>query len=207
MEMSWHIFNSILTRFMIGFNEDFGQHLYQLDKLINETCKLPLVLTCSLSLTKLGPPHVWQHWRSATSNAEASLTHQKIDADCDRIVYMAEHRFAHLSGTDYRKRTGELKTLLWQIIGFKKRLEGQAGFYYFWRSSLNRPFRSEHMVSLTADDPSDEVVESSVWPMLYKSVPGGEVIVQKELVTTMQPRIHHASEGSCLQGETGYESP
>lgn len=140
------------------------------------------------------------------SSAEASLKHETIEADCDRIVHMVEHRFAHHSETDYRKRAEELKSLLWRIIDFKKRLEGQGDFYYFWRSSLNRPFRSEHMVSLTADDPSDEVVESSVWPMLYKSVPGGEVIVQKELVTTMRPRTHHASEGSCSQGEARDES-
>lgn len=42
-EISWHVFNSILTRFMVGSNEDFGQHLYQLDKHINEKCKLASV--------------------------------------------------------------------------------------------------------------------------------------------------------------------
>lgn len=41
INISWHIFNPILTRFMIGSNDNFGQHLYQLDKHINETCKLP----------------------------------------------------------------------------------------------------------------------------------------------------------------------
>lgn len=208
MEISWHIFNSILTRVMVGWQEDFGQHLYQLDKHINETCKSPFIfLVQSFNLTGPGPSHVWQHWRSATSNAEASLAHERIDADCDRIVRRVEKRFAHHSATNYRKRTGELKSLLWQAIDFKKRLESQGDFYYFWRSSLNRPFRSEHMVSLTADDPSDEVVKSSVWPMLYKSVPGGEVIVQRELVTTIRLRAHCALEGSCSQGETEDESP
>lgn len=159
-----------------------------------------------LKLTNLGPSHVWQHWRSATSNAQASLAHRKIEADCDRIVRMVERQFAHHSGTGYRRRTEELKSLLWQAVDFKKRLETQGDFHYFWWSSPYRSFRSEHMVSLTADDPSDEVVESSVWPMLYKSAPSGEVIVQKELVTTMRHRTHFASEGSCSQGETGDES-
>lgn len=141
------------------------------------------------------------------SDAEAWLALGKIDADCDRIVRRIEHRFACHSGTDYRRRTEELKSLLWQAIDFKKRLESQGEFYYCWRSSLHRAFRSDHMISLTADDPSDEVVESSVWPMLYKSVPGGEVIVQKELVTTMRHKSHNASQGSCSRAEAGDESP
>lgn len=44
LEISWQVFNSILTRVMVGWNEDFGQHLYQLDKHIYKTCKLPLIL-------------------------------------------------------------------------------------------------------------------------------------------------------------------
>lgn len=45
MEISWHIFNSILTRVMVGWKEDF----YQLDKHVNKTCKLPFSLLMSRS--------------------------------------------------------------------------------------------------------------------------------------------------------------
>lgn len=206
-EISRHIFSSILNPFMVGFNEDFGQHLYQLDKLIHGTCKLPHISdVLSLSLTRLGPSHVWQHWRSATSNASASLSRRQIDADCDRIVRIVEYRFAHHSRTDLGTRTQELKALLGQSIEFKQRLECQGYFYYFWWSPPNRPFRPEHMASLTAEDASDEVVESSVWPMLFKAVPEGEVIVQKELVRTTPRHAHDTSDGICSRGEIDIDS-
>lgn len=36
--LSLHIFQSILARFMVGLNENFGDHLYHIDKEIKKTC-------------------------------------------------------------------------------------------------------------------------------------------------------------------------
>jgi hypothetical protein len=40
-DLSQHIFQSILTRFMVGLNESFGDHLYYIDKEIQKTCTFP----------------------------------------------------------------------------------------------------------------------------------------------------------------------
>lgn len=41
-EILEHIFRSIFARFMIGFGEDYGRYLYQLDQHISQNCKLLL---------------------------------------------------------------------------------------------------------------------------------------------------------------------
>jgi hypothetical protein len=40
-DVSQHIFQSILARFMVGLNESFGDHLYHIDKEIQKTCTFP----------------------------------------------------------------------------------------------------------------------------------------------------------------------
>jgi hypothetical protein len=40
-DLSQHIFQSILARFMVGLNESFGDHVYYIDKEIQNTCTFP----------------------------------------------------------------------------------------------------------------------------------------------------------------------
>lgn len=48
------------------------------------------------------------------------------------------------------------------------------------------------MTALTCEGPSNELVERSLWPMLFKDVLGGDLVVEKELVRT-RPRILRGS--------------
>jgi hypothetical protein len=133
------------------------------------------------------------------SSASASLAKPDIEADCDRIAQSLEERFSHLSVTDTKLRTKQLKALLWQCIDFKRKLERQGDFYYFWWSSPGRRFREEHMTSLAAEDPVNDVVARSLWPLLFRAWPGGELVVEKELVTTSPGATHGSTdrENSC----------
>lgn len=126
------------------------------------------------------------------SRASASLAKSDIDADCNRIAQSVEDKFSHYSVTDTTRRMVQLKALLWQCIDFKKKLERQGDFYFFWWSSPGRRFREEHMKALTCEDPPNELVERSLWPMLFKARLGGDLVVEKELVRTC-PRIPRGS--------------
>lgn len=191
-DLSQKIFQSILARFIIGLNDRFGDQIYHIDKKIQRTCESIRHAWSLIGLTITGPCHVWQHWRFAMSSAAALLARPDIEADCDRIIRHVEERFSRYSVTNTTRRTVQLKALLRQCIQFKERLERQSEFYYFWWSSPGRQFREEHMTSPTAKDPSNELVVWSLWPMLFKARPGGELIIEKELVKT-RPRMTHGS--------------
>lgn len=198
------IFGWILARAMVGLDESFGQFPYHLDRQISQTCEPSLVETLLHDLTKIGPEHVWRHWRIATSAASVSLASHQIEADCDHIVKFVESRFAQHSRTEFRARVRELKVLLAQCIEFKQRLERQGDFYYFFWGPPNRPFSEARMISLTADHPTDAVVESSVWPMLYKvNLKGDDIVVQKELVRTMPRHMNSSSDEDRSQRGSG----
>lgn len=147
------------------------------------------------------PVHVWQHWRSATSNALASLGTPALEATCNQIVQFVETRFSQYSTTDELKRTHELKTLLLQCVNFKEKLERQGHRYLFWWSVSGRPFDDGQMLNFTGETLRKGVVEYSLWPMLYKVTPQGHQVVERELVTTMpRPAQRIMGESDSKQG-------
>lgn len=131
------------------------------------------------------PVHDWQHWRSATSNALASLGTPGLEATCNQIVQFAETRFSRYSTTDELKRIRELKKLLLQCVKFKEKLERQGHRYLFWWSVSGRPFDDGQMLNITGETSCKDLVEYSLWPMLYIVMPRGHQVVERELVTTM----------------------
>jgi hypothetical protein len=191
-DLSQNIFRSILARFMIGLNDSFGDQIHHIDQNIQRTCESIRHTWSLIGLTITGSCHIWQHWRFALSSAAALLARPDIEADCDRIIRHMEDRFSRYSLPNTTRRTMQLKALLRQCIQFKERLERQSDFYYFWWSSPGRQFREEHMNSPTAKDPSNELVVWSLWPMLFKARPEGELIIENELVKT-RPRMTFGS--------------
>ncbi|KAJ5086179.1 hypothetical protein N7532_010950 [Penicillium argentinense] len=148
---------------------------------------------------KLCPVHVWQHWRSATSIAAASLDHTKLEETCDEIVQHFEAKFGHFAVTDETKRRSQLKHILWKCVTFKHKLERQGNTYCFWWSSSGMALREERMMSITGEYPPDGTVGQTLWPMLYRQTPNKWIIVAKEVVVISSPASYEEKAQEGLQ--------
>lgn len=133
-------------------------------------------------LTALAPPHVWQHWRSSTSLAAASLARGALDHTCDQIAQRIEAHFRLYTLTNSKETAEQFKGLLQECVEFKLRLERQGHAYRFHRSYPWTLFHQEQMRSLNGVSSAGAKVFQSIWPMLWKDTPENSIIVEKEVV-------------------------
>lgn len=119
------------------------------------------------------------------------------------IVNQVEDAFSHYSITDKSHRTSQLSDLIRRCVQLKQSLEYQDGVYIFLRSHPRMPFRDENMRRLAEEAGSNDTVEYSVWPGLYKILqPGNWAVVEKEIVKTMSSRIETLSMTDESEGQS-----
>ena len=133
----------------------------------------------------LGPEHVRQHWRSATSTVLSSLGEQSLEARYEHVIKRLEAEYATYSTTDPEKRRTQLKAVLNNFVQLKMRLERQVDQYFFERVLADTPFCKDRMTSLTGGCYDQEIVEYNLSPILYKASSGCELtLVEKASVKT-----------------------
>lgn len=145
-------------------------------------------------LTVSVPLHVWQHWRSSTSLAVASLGRETISDICDQITQKTDHLFGLYTLTSNTQRKQQLKDVLLECVEFKLRLERQANLYFFRWSCPGTPFIEEQMRSLTGVSSTKAVVSHSIWPMVCRGTSDNWTIVEKEVVQLIEPDIRTVAE-------------
>lgn len=142
---------------------------------------MDFVLTISV------PLYVWQHWRSSTSRAVASLASEAITNICDQITQKIDDLFGLYTLTDTKERKHQLKDLLLECVRFKLKLDRQASVYFFHRSCPGTPFLEEGMRSLTGVSSTEATVSQSIRPMLCKGSSDNGIVVEKEVVQLIEP--------------------
>jgi hypothetical protein len=123
------------------------------------------------------------------------------------VVNQVEDWLSHYSITDKSHRTSQLSEFIQRCVQLKQNLECQDGTYIFRRSYPRMPFRDEKMQSLMEEVSSDEIVEYSIWPGLYKILqPGNWAVVEKEIVKTTSLRIDILSMTDESEGQSEDQS-
>ncbi|KAJ5355530.1 uncharacterized protein N7496_012742 [Penicillium cataractarum] len=165
--ISEEVLRGIFSRFMVG--------------LPDRSCDA-IFLEIDTKVSRSFPLHVWQHWRSSTSRAVASLAREEIGGICDQITQNIDDVFGWYTLTDTMDRKHELKDLLLECVRFKMTLDRQASIYFFHGSCPGTPFSEERMRSFTGVCSTEATVSQSIWPMLCKGSSDNWIIVEKEVV-------------------------
>ncbi|KAJ5365516.1 hypothetical protein N7517_008402 [Penicillium concentricum] len=188
-EIAGLIYRSFWNRFMVGGEHPWCNYLSKADSEIN----------------KQFSTHIYRHWRCAMSTVMLSMETQALQEQCNSIIEQVEVWFGRYAVTDKLKRMQQLHDIIARCITLKHRLECQEDTYIFWSSHQFGPFRDDKMRTLIEDDTSDALVESSLWPGLWKVIQPGEwCIVEKEIVTKIPPLvpIEMIDEMESDQGDT-----
>ncbi|KAJ5342783.1 hypothetical protein N7541_011907 [Penicillium brevicompactum] len=167
--LSTSIYNEVLKHHIVGEGSAESAYLRDVDMEVQKQCSTRTA----------------HHWRGATSMVAFSLNRGKMEAMVIDLVNQMEETFGHRSHTASKRRTHQLRGLIWRCIDLKQKLEVQYDTYIFLSTSREMPFDEFRMLSSSEINARNSKVVCSLWPGLVKlSSTGDTFVVEKELVMT-----------------------
>lgn len=191
--MARFIYNDLFSPLFLGI------HSKGMETISDEVQKLctvpPMKWPVSRRLIDIGPKHVSEHWRLATSIAVESAIGNELHTVFERSIEDFERYFSVYSTTEAAARASQFFELMQKCMEFKRRLERQEFRYHFSSSSPFAVYDPATMHSITGNGGAGSVILFSLWPALWRGTGDNEL----QLIAPEQVWVRSTGTDSVLR--------